>query len=507
MRKTLGPQVGKVMAALGQPPTPWQQHVLDVALEVEPFDVIVDGVLIRTEWRFFYREIRLWVPRQSGKTSLLLGVMLHRCLTWPDQRVLYTAQTRNKAREKFVDEHLEILKLSRFAKFYTERLTNGSEQLKFRKQRDRPSTWGIDATTEKSSHGPTTDLVIADEFFAQVDDRVEEGARPTMVARPQPQIWFVSTFGDDKDGAAMGGPLLVKVDDSRNRCRRYDAGDLNAHGRVCSFEWSAADVDNDDIDYGDVELWRRTMPALECNGGIIREEAIHAEFDNPNIAPFKRAYLNLRRRKNEVVRMIPLDKWTDAAILSKPARKRSIEGLPVAFSLDLSPDNDEAAISFAGRRKDGRMHGEVIASAAGTSWVVDRLVLAVVRAGPQFAALGYVPGSTAAALIPDILVALKRAGVDMGEGPTSKLIKITGQDYAAACGALYTSIIDGQFRHIDQEWLNTAVAGCKKRTSGASWIWDRKQWTTNITPLCSVTSAIRAFQMAPVKKKKPVFAA
>jgi hypothetical protein len=64
----LGGKVAEVMVALGRPPTPWQRHVLDVALELEPVEVFDrHGVLIGTEWRLFYREVRLWVPRQSGK--------------------------------------------------------------------------------------------------------------------------------------------------------------------------------------------------------------------------------------------------------------------------------------------------------------------------------------------------------------------------------------------------------------------------------------------------------
>src|SRR6187402_2567303 len=88
-RETLGPAVGVVMTMLGQPPMPWQQYVLDVACEIDP----VTG-------KFFYREVRLIVMRQQGKTTLLLGKAAHRCLAWPAMRLVYTAQTRNMARRR-----------------------------------------------------------------------------------------------------------------------------------------------------------------------------------------------------------------------------------------------------------------------------------------------------------------------------------------------------------------------------------------------------------------------
>src|SRR5690349_2860708 len=101
-RPTLGPKVAEVARLLGMPLMPWQQHVVDVALEVDPGT----GLLA-------YREVDLTVPRQSGKTSLILGVMVHRALGFGQrQKIVYTAQTRNDARKKWEDDHLTVLDAS-----------------------------------------------------------------------------------------------------------------------------------------------------------------------------------------------------------------------------------------------------------------------------------------------------------------------------------------------------------------------------------------------------------
>src|SRR5215207_2302173 len=63
-RPTRGGEVGRFAAALGTPLMPWQQHVADVAMEVDP-----------DTGRLVYRRIVLTVPRQSGKTTLLLAKM------------------------------------------------------------------------------------------------------------------------------------------------------------------------------------------------------------------------------------------------------------------------------------------------------------------------------------------------------------------------------------------------------------------------------------------------
>ena len=54
---------------LGTPLMPWQQRVADTALEVDP-----------GTGRLAYREVTLTVPRQSGKTTLILALAVHRAL-------------------------------------------------------------------------------------------------------------------------------------------------------------------------------------------------------------------------------------------------------------------------------------------------------------------------------------------------------------------------------------------------------------------------------------------
>ena len=77
---------------------PWQRHVADVVMELLP-----DGTLC-------YDRVVVTVPRQAGKSTLLLAILTHRCqadlpggrldVGPQKQTVVYTAQTRNDARKK-----------------------------------------------------------------------------------------------------------------------------------------------------------------------------------------------------------------------------------------------------------------------------------------------------------------------------------------------------------------------------------------------------------------------
>src|SRR6266498_405580 len=116
-RLTLGKRAGQVARMLGKDLMPWQQHVLDVALEVDP----ATGLPA-------YREVVLTVPRQSGKTTSLLCLMVHRALGFSrPQRITYTAQTRLAAREKWQYEHIPLLTKSPLGGMFRTVLQRGEE--------------------------------------------------------------------------------------------------------------------------------------------------------------------------------------------------------------------------------------------------------------------------------------------------------------------------------------------------------------------------------------------
>lgn len=89
-RSSFGPAVIDTARALGIDPLPWQELVAHVALEHD------DGQLA-------YRACAISTPRQSGKSTLVLPLIVHRLLAAPGQRVAYAAQSRLAARVKLFD--------------------------------------------------------------------------------------------------------------------------------------------------------------------------------------------------------------------------------------------------------------------------------------------------------------------------------------------------------------------------------------------------------------------
>src|ERR1041385_3812000 len=225
-RATLGPNAAAIAQMLGLPLMPWQCHVLDVALEVD------DGGIP------YYREVVLTVPRQSGKTVLLLCLMFHRALGFnTKQRILYTAQTHNDAYKKWKDEHVPRLENSNFNSMFRVRYDRGAESIRW----NNGSIHALAATTEKSGHGETLDLGVLDEAFALVDNRMEQAFRPAMITRLAAQLWVVSTAGNEKSVY-----FRTKV----NKGRALVESDTRFG--TAYFEWSAPD----DAEPGDPATWR-----------------------------------------------------------------------------------------------------------------------------------------------------------------------------------------------------------------------------------------------------------
>jgi len=438
--------VALVAEKLGTPLMPWQRQVADAALEIDP-----------ATGRLVYREVGLTVPRQSGKTTLILALAVHRALAMGSaQRIVYTAQTRADARKKWEDDHLPILQGSPFGPFFHPRKSAGNEAFLWR----NGSLHGIMAVTKKSGHGPTIDLAFIDEAFAQEDARLEQACKPSMITRPSPQFWVVSTAGDLKSSF-----LRAKV----------DAGRKGRSRRKAYFEWSAPK----DADPADEAVWWSCMPAL---GHTVPVEAIRADYESMvsegNLAEFRRAYLN--QWLDEVPAewlVIPRDAW--AALCAVPVAHGQ-----VALAADVSPRlpgrDVWATIAASWLRPDGLTDVEIIEHRPGTAWLPGRFAQLVRKWRPCAAVIDAV--GPAASLVDEI------------EGLRAEVVRPNTREVVQACGRFYDAVMDSAtIRHAAggdlNDALDAAVAGAVKRDLGDGWAWDRKSPDVDISPLVACTLA------------------
>lgn len=437
-RATLGPAITAIAAKLGLPLMPWQQAVADIGGELIE---TAEGLLIPA-----FREVVVTVPRQSGKTTLVLGWELQRALGWGEpQRIVYSAQTGTDARKKLLDDQLPLLEPRRRA-FGIRRFVraNGNEGISF----VNGSKIVLLASTADSGHGKTVDLAVKDEFFADVDDRRDQILVPAMITKPAAQILVASTMGTDDSI-----PLNRKIEQGRL------AASSGATSGVAYFEWSAdvgADPDSP-------QTWRSCMPAL---GFTVTEDVIRHARQSMTDSEFRRAFLNQLTRADE--RVIPYTAW-EAVNDPKVAPVGQL-----VFSVDVNPERTAASIVAAATSDQGPV-AELIEHRASTGWIVGRARELADRHGGTWVVDGSGP---AGSLIPD----LEHQGLVVHP--------VTAREMIDACGCFYDGVMDRTFRVRRNPKIDEAVAGAAKRSVGDAWAWTRKNASADISPLVATTLAL-----------------
>lgn len=430
---SFGPHVDTVAAALGHPSMPWQQLVNSVAGEV-----FEDG-------RFRYPTVVLSTPRQSGKTTLLTSILAHRCLTIPDFRAWYTAQSGQDARD--VWREWEKTLSSRMPGRWRFRLSNGEET----------ATWAPTGSFIRTFppkpdalHGKQSDFVALDEVwnYTLADGQaITQAVVPTQATRPRRQLWIVSTAGDESSLWMRGW-----IDRAR-------AGLEDPASNIAYFEWSTPA----EAPFDDPVTWSRFHPAY---GHTIDERAVRDALEQMGEEQFRRAYLNQWPAVEDSWRA----GWMQLASPDTiPATAR------VYLAADAQLNHRSAAITAAGKLEDGRIGVEVIEHRNGVDWILPRLrelcrkhrcPVAIQSNGP----LGY------------LIEELTAAGV--------KVVSVSGPDYANAAARLRTLTVAGGIAHRDDARLNRAVDTVDTRASGDRSVWKRRDITVDISPLVAASLSI-----------------
>lgn len=425
---------------MGQPLLPWQRLVADVGGELLP-----DG-------RPAFREVILTVPRQSGKTTLILAWELHRALRWgTPQQIVYTAQTAQDARKKLLRDQVPLLERTGF-RHSIEKVSKarGEEGIVFK----NGSILDIAPSTETAMHGRTLDLVVIDEAFADKTNAREQAALPAMATRRDAQLLILSTAGTVESLF-----LKRKVEQGRSA---VEAGDTQG---IAFFEWAAGDGDPDDP-----ATWA-FHPAL---GTLIDETTIRHAHATHERDEFARAWLNRWTVQAETL--------INPAVWQKCIDKKAAPDGPLAFAVDVALDRSRATVAVCDRA--GRI--EIVESRDGMGWVAERIRSLSRRHKAPFVVDGYGPAGT-------LVEPLEALGI--------AITRYTTRDVVAACGLFYDAIQASTIKVRPDEHLEAAVAGVKRRTMGAGWLWARNDAATDITPLYAATLA---WHNATQKKPEPI---
>ena len=441
-RPTRGHEVARVAEMLGTPLMPHQQHVVDIALEQE-------------NGKPAYSEVCLTIPRQSGKSTLLLAVMVWSALQGNRRRVAYTAQTGSDARKKLVHDFMPAVQESEFEPLTKMKYANGTESITF----DNGSRIEPLPSTLTAGHGMTlAGGAFIDEAFADVDDRREQALLPAMVTCDDAQLWVVSTAGTEASAY-----LQRKVAIGR------EAVANGSTSGIAYFEWSAPE----DASPDDEEVWWQCMPAL---GNTVKIDKIrHARQPMPE-SEFRRAYLNQWTKTDE--RVIPEQLWQEV----QTDQKWPNEGL--TFGVDITLDRAKASIVVA----DSLGCVELVENREGTDWISDRLKALIAAHGGRVVLDAYSPAGNLVDELTDV-----------------EVVKYGTRDAVSAANALYDAVMQNNGIAVrPHEALSLAVACAQKKPMGSGWLWARTDPAADLSPLHAATVAWHCAKFRPKKTKRPM---
>ena len=349
----------------------WQERAARVITEIHPSG---------TGWR--WTLVVITVPRQCGKTLLIMLIILTRIVTRAKHLARYTAQTGKDAVTRwleFVDffraEHypaparrilVALLRGKRLDKGINRgagnphvALRNGSVFSPF-----TPGPAGLD--------GGQTDTLVIDEAFSQDDESgeaMEASANPTSITRPWRQRIILSTRGPATSTwfnrkLAQG---VAALDDPTSR--------------IAIIDYSVPD--GFDI-YAESTL-QRFHPAY---GVTITLDALAEEMGGPRTV-WERSYCN-RQISISGEGLVDGDLW--AALVTDSRVPATFHGIGISVA------RDRSAATIAGAWRKGReVHAAIIATGPGTSWLGDTLpkvkgrTVWAVPEGPTVTALDALP--------------------------------------------------------------------------------------------------------------------
>lgn len=405
-------------AVLGMRLDPWQAHIADVAGELDD-----DGLPL-------YRTVVVHVPRQQGKSVLVLAELVERILRPRASVAGYLAQTGFDARNKLLDDWVPILEDGPLGPVMRVRRSAGNTAVVVGR-----SALRVLNTTRTAGRGQSLDLVVVDEAMAHGTRDVWAGVAATTITRPQHQMWAVSNAGTD-DSLLLAELLGVG--------RQFVADDRR--DTVACFDWHA---DPDD-DPAELTTWARAMPAMAA--GRVHPATIaarYAEDTSPLKQSFRREFLNVWA-SDIVDAVLPTAAW--AACQDPDAAPVD----PLTLAVEVAWLDAAAAVVAA----DPRGHVEVVDHRPGTAWLPARLAELVDRHRPV-AVLGD-PRSPLGAHLP----AVRAAGTDVWEVDLGGL-------YGAAV-ALREAVVARRLHIRPSDVLDAAAAGARRRIVGDRWVLDRR---------------------------------
>lgn len=431
----------------------------------------------RTDATWAAKRVGISVPRQNGKSQLLVARALAGALLFGEKKIVVSAHQQDIAREAFA-KLMEIIEADDNAALRDRldpRFGRGGVMNALNREAVRFTTGAtiqFKARSGVAAKGFSSDCLLLDE--AQIlGSRAWTSINSTMSAMPNPQVWLLGTPPQDEDDCYAFDMVRRAALDGKSTAAAW-----------C--EW-AADKESPDFDPASEFTRWSANPAWNVR---INHEVVQGEFETYSTDRFAQDRLGIWPDDVNASRLITPDEWADSGRTEAP---EGIRSLGVAFNQDGSRQAVAGAIKHS-----GGVHVELVDAHSGSrdsgvgslvEWLCDG------ERWRSFAWIALCGKAGAASLHQDL----------RDRGVPARVIKILGtQDYLAACSLFHDGIRDGSATHSaieGQRALDDSVAACdRKIRNGGGWGWVPTTAEGDETPIEAASVALWA---ARTTKRRP----
>lgn len=457
---------------------PWQKWFLIHALELNPSGT------------FRFRTVLLLVGRQNGKSTLLQVYSLWRMYVDGAPLILGTAQNLDVAEEQW-SAAVEIAETNDelAAEIADVKRTNGKYALKL----ESGQRYKVAAASRKGGRGMSGDLILMDELREHTNWDSWSAVTKTTMARKRAQVLCASNAGD---------AASIVLAAQRNKCLAALKSGETDREAMGLFEWSAmvwVEHPTDpfksrwkNLPTSDRAGWAMANPSLEWGQGEesgLTWEALEAAY-NTDPDPVFRTECLCQWVTSSKGGAFADGLWDSL----KDPRSARLAGSDYVMGLDVAWDGSATTIAVAGQREDGKVHGEVVTTRAGSAWIKDWFLEAAPgtdfprKDNPNFRGVVIQKaGSPASALIEDLV----DAGINV--------IEWGGSELGIGTQQFYNLVRERGLHHRAQEILDVAVSQATTKPIGDVWVWDRRKSLVDIAPLIALTGATWALRKPPEK--------
>lgn len=398
------------------------------------------------------------IPRQVGKTFLIACIIFALCLLKPGLTVIWTAHRKTTARETF-DQFDGMAKRPRVAAHIRQVLHGkGDEAIHFN-NKSRILFGARESGFGRGLAG--VDILVCDEGQILPESTLEDlGA--TQNTAPNP-LFFV-----------MGTPPRPKDDGEFFTLLRQEA--LDGESDSTLYIETSADRGTDPMDTDQLRKANPSYPYRTTHRALLR---LRKKLKNDDA--WNREARGIWDEITKQFSPVNGPLWADGVDIGPPDGSK-----PAALGVDMSHDR-RISVGACWLEEDSA-HVEEVWAGVDEPGAVDWVVA---KAGRRMQVV-IDTMSPASSMIP----ALKARGVKVHAGGAS--------DMARGCGLIVSDLDAGRLTHSDQEPLNDARDGARKRAIGTAggWGYDRKDPSVYIHPLVAVTMARVGAAMAPKKSTR-----